>query len=82
MPTNVKFHSKYIYNNYMYMLAGYVAERLSGKSWKTLVREKIFAPLEMTSSTFIGDITDWDNTAFPHMSFNGSLEELDKDLLT
>ncbi|MGH7266349.1 MAG: serine hydrolase, partial [Candidatus Rokuibacteriota bacterium] len=44
--------SLFLYNNMMYAGAGYVAELLSGKTWEELVRERIFAPLGMTSSSF------------------------------
>ena len=36
----------------MYAGAGRVVELLSGKTWEDFVRERIFAPLGMTSSTF------------------------------
>ncbi|KAL5010565.1 hypothetical protein ScPMuIL_012870 [Solemya velum] len=72
-----KFHSKYIYNNYMYILAGYLLEKLSGRSWERLVTDKIFEPLEMTSSTFAYKVKDWSNFAVPHVSYNGQLTQLD-----
>ncbi|MCC7196508.1 MAG: serine hydrolase [Gemmatimonadaceae bacterium] len=34
----------------MYLAAGQLAERITGCSWEALVRERIFAPLHMTSS--------------------------------
>ena len=42
----------FIYNNLMYCASGYITELLSGKSWESYVKEKIFDPLEMSSSTF------------------------------
>ncbi len=42
----------FLYNNMMYAGAGRVVELLSGKSWEDFVRERIFTPLGMTSSTF------------------------------
>lgn len=41
---------RYQYNNLMYMAAGVVAERVSGKRWEELVRERVFRPTGMTSS--------------------------------
>jgi CubicO group peptidase (beta-lactamase class C family) len=38
------------YQNLMFMTAGYLAEQITGKSWETLVRERIFQPLGMGSS--------------------------------
>ncbi|BDD03946.1 serine hydrolase [Aureibacter tunicatorum] len=41
---------KYSYNNLMYMMAGIMEERASGKSWHQLIKEEIFMPLSMNSS--------------------------------
>ncbi|KPK28081.1 MAG: hypothetical protein AMJ66_10880 [Betaproteobacteria bacterium SG8_40] len=40
-----------VYSNSNYGLAGLVLERVSGKRYETLIRESIFAPLEMHSAT-------------------------------
>jgi len=40
------------YANSGYMIAGVVAERVTGKDWETLMRERIFTPLGMTSAGF------------------------------
>jgi CubicO group peptidase (beta-lactamase class C family) len=42
--------TKLIYNNHMYVLAGKVLERVSGKAWDEFVRERILQPLDMTST--------------------------------
>src|SRR5690606_3112886 len=48
------FRSQFGYQNIMYLTAGEVVEELSGSTWDTLVRERIFTPLGMrTSSTSI-----------------------------
>ena len=44
--------SKYIYSNAGYSIAGYMAEKVTGKSWEDLMREKIFRPLGMASAGF------------------------------
>lgn len=38
------------YNNFMFLLQGVVAEKLTGKTWEQNVKEKIFLPLGMTRS--------------------------------
>ena len=43
---------EYEYSNLSYMVAGAMAEKISGKSWETLMRERIFQPLGMTSAGF------------------------------
>ena len=42
----------FLYNNMMYAASGYLVELQSGKTWEDFVRERIFAPLEMTHSLF------------------------------
>lgn len=40
------------YNNFMFLVQGMIAEKLSGKSWEKNVKEKIFVPLGMNQSNF------------------------------
>ncbi|MFT3985832.1 MAG: serine hydrolase [Lachnospiraceae bacterium] len=44
------FRMKAQYNNIMYILAGLVEERVSGKTWGHLVKEYLFEPLGLTES--------------------------------
>ena len=41
-----------LYSNLSYVLAGAMAERLTGKSWETLMQERLFAPLGMTTAAY------------------------------
>ena len=43
---------KFFYSNLGYMVAGAMAERVTGKSWETLMKERLFAPLGMTGAGF------------------------------
>ncbi|MCK6445672.1 MAG: serine hydrolase [Planctomycetes bacterium] len=52
LPASADLRTKFQYNNLMFLTAGYLAERLAGKAWEELVRERIFAPLGMTRSNF------------------------------
>ncbi|MBS1745436.1 MAG: serine hydrolase [Bacteroidetes bacterium] len=49
------------YNNFMFMLQGMVAEKITGKSWEDNIRQKIFQPLGMDSS----DVTlaEWEKSS-------------------
>jgi CubicO group peptidase (beta-lactamase class C family) len=51
LEASAPVRTKWQYQNLMYMTAGVLAERVSGRSWETLVEERIFTPLGMTSST-------------------------------
>ena len=42
----------HMYSNLSYMVAGAMAERLTGKSWETLMEERLFAPLGITTAGF------------------------------
>ncbi len=46
------FRSTFQYQNLMFMTAGVLAERITGKTWEELVRERIFEPLGMKRSNF------------------------------
>jgi CubicO group peptidase (beta-lactamase class C family) len=43
---------KFIYSNAGVSMAGHMAEKVTGKSWEDLLREKIFRPLGMTTAGF------------------------------
>jgi CubicO group peptidase (beta-lactamase class C family) len=40
-----QFRSSWHYNNLMYMMAGRVAEAVTGEVWESLVENLLFAPL-------------------------------------
>ena len=63
-PTS-SFRSKYGYQNLMYIAAGQVIERVSGKTWAAFVDERILTPLGMErTTTSVRDFQD--NVASPH----------------
>ena len=45
------FRSRYGYQNIMFLAAGEIVPAVAGKTWEQFVRERIFAPLGMTTST-------------------------------
>ena len=44
--------ARFAYSNYNYLILGHVVERATGKTWEELVREEVFASLEMTGCGF------------------------------
>lgn len=48
-PTTA-FRTKFDYDNLLYLVAGELTARVSGKSWETFVHEEILKPLEMHNS--------------------------------
>jgi CubicO group peptidase (beta-lactamase class C family) len=55
------------YNNFMFLMQGMVAEKMSGKSWEQNIKEKIFSPLGMTSSSLT--IKDLEKSAEPSLGY-------------
>lgn len=43
---------EYFYSNLGYAIAGIMAERITGQSWETLMKSRIFEPLGMSSAEF------------------------------
>ncbi|MBN8598693.1 MAG: serine hydrolase [Planctomycetes bacterium] len=51
LPNNKDLRVAWQYNNLMYLTAGVMEERLTGKSWEENIRERILIPLGMKRST-------------------------------
>jgi CubicO group peptidase (beta-lactamase class C family) len=54
---------KWQYNNFMFMVQGVVAEKLTHKSWEQNVKQQLFAPLGMVRSNFSVDSMALDSDA-------------------
>jgi CubicO group peptidase (beta-lactamase class C family) len=63
------------------MLAGHVAEVISGKSWESLVTERLLNRLTMHSTGFVDAGEGLDSIAMPYVSRNKKLVAIDKELL-
>jgi len=71
------FRTKYDYDNILYIVAGEVIKRVSGKSWEDFVKERIMVPLGMdNSSTLPPSMTDLENLATPHLAEDGMLNTM------
>lgn len=69
------FRSAYGYQNLMFIAAGEVVAKVSGKPWSQFVQERILTPLGMTrTTTTIKDLKD--NAAMPHNESGGTLRVL------
>jgi len=82
VPLATSFRSAYAYDNVLYLVAGKLIEIVSGKPWSAFVKERIFAPLGMsTSKTSISDIKPGDDFAAPHAHVDGVLAAIRPDVL-
>lgn len=71
------FRTRYGYQNLMFIAAGKVIEKVSGKSWCDFVTERILTPLGMTRTVCsIKDLQD--NAAWPHNESGGMLRKLNR----
>ncbi len=61
------FRDGFGYQNIMYIAAGLILEKVSGKTWAEFVKERILDPLEMNRTlTSTIQIEGYDNVAIPH----------------
>lgn len=68
LPLTQTFRYKWQYSNHMYALAGYLIERVSGETWRDVVRRNILLPLgidRVALSTY--EATADDNCATPYI---------------
>ena len=73
------FRSSYAYDNILYIVAGELVTAVSGQSWETFVRDRIFKPLDM--QTAVSDEADRFATANrvqPHARLDPRLRGLGK----
>ncbi len=69
------FRTRFGYQNLMFIAAGKVVEKVSGKSWCSFVTERILTPLGMSRTRCsINDLPD--NAAWPHNESGGKLRVL------
>ncbi len=61
------------YTNLGYILAGMIAEKVTGKPWQQLLEEEITGPLEMTNTTAYVSKVDNSSLAQPHTSIAGKI---------
>jgi CubicO group peptidase (beta-lactamase class C family) len=65
------FRSAYAYDNLLYIVAGKIVAKMSGKSWGETIHERILAPLGMTgTTTSLADNAGNPDVAAPHSKIN------------
>ncbi len=82
MRTSSPFRTDLSYNNVMYVVAGQVAQAVSGESWDDLAARRIFAPLGMTrTATRIAVLPADGNVATPHARIRDTVRAIDQRTL-
>lgn len=73
------FRTKYDYDNLLYIIAGVVIERVSGKSWTDFIQENFLNPLEMNRTAPNWNLLkDKSNAIVPHVPIDGKLKVIDR----
>lgn len=73
------FRSKYDYDNLLYIIAGVVIERISGKTWTQFIQESILDPLQMNRTAPNWDLLkDKTNAIAPHVPIDGKLKVIER----
>jgi CubicO group peptidase (beta-lactamase class C family) len=76
------FRTKYDYDNNLYIVAGEVVARISGKSWDDFVEERILKPLGMTHSACSFDrLKEKSNVIDGHASVEGKVQVIARSTL-
>jgi CubicO group peptidase (beta-lactamase class C family) len=74
-PPELPPDTKFAYSNAGYMIVGAALEELTGRPWEILMRERLFAPLGMTSCGFGAPATPGRvDQPWPHLVVAGELE--------
>ncbi|MBA4276639.1 serine hydrolase [Flavobacterium sp.] len=73
------FRTKYDYDNLLYIVAGEVIYRASGKTWCDFIEERIMKPLEMNNSaaSYVR-LKDTTNIIAPHVPTDGKLKVISR----
>lgn len=75
------FRSQYDYDNNLYIIAGEVVARVSGKSWNDFVQENIITPVGMSkTATSYGSLKDKSNIIDGHAPVNGKVQVIGRNI--
>jgi len=74
------FRSEFAYMNNLFLVAGTLVEKVSGKSWEENLQERILDPLGMNDTTCTQDgFTQASNVAYLHQNIKGQAQILPMD---
>ncbi|OAA53933.1 Beta-lactamase/transpeptidase-like protein [Niveomyces insectorum RCEF 264] len=67
LPLIRPVRSRWLYNNWMYALAGEIIERVSRRPWGHVVAERVLKPLGLSQTSAIASEIPGDSTALPYV---------------
>jgi CubicO group peptidase (beta-lactamase class C family) len=68
---------EHLYSTVGYVIAGAVAERAAGERWESMIMERLFRPLGMTSTGFDTPERGYPQFAWPHNWIDGALSPVE-----
>lgn len=72
------FRSTYGYSNIMYLTAGEIVSKVSGKTWDDFIKENFLKPIGMNSTlTSVKEFTEKSNAAQPHNDYKDKIIKID-----
>ena len=75
------FRGGFLYQNIMYLVAGKVIERVSGQSWETFMKERVFKPLGMNDTFSSYELSKvYKNRTSAHWKIDGKISKIDEQL--
>jgi CubicO group peptidase (beta-lactamase class C family) len=76
-PPSTSFRSTFGYNNIMFLAAGQIVAKVGGTTWDDFVKQRIFAPLGMTTSNTSTNDQTGPDVARPHAMVDGKPVPID-----
>ncbi len=74
------FRTKYDYDNNLYLVAGEIVHRITGKSWAEFVEERIMKPIGMShSAATFKRLRDTTNIIDAHASIDGAVKVINRN---
>ncbi len=76
-PMSYPLRGGYTYQNIMYLFAGMVIEKISGRNWSRFMKEELWVPIGMENTfPYLKEATKNKNISFPHHYVNGKIEPI------
>ena len=80
LERNEAFRNSFQYSNYSYIVAGLLAEEITGLSWEENIRERILSPLGMENTNLsIAELMQSQDYARPHISADNFVSNTEID---
>ena len=75
-PT-IDFRSGFQYQNMMYVTAGYLIEKVSGKTWEVFTKENLFVPIGLGRARFsVDELVKSPDHALPYREGDNGIEQI------